>query len=179
MKRFRRWLYNGLGALSLLLCIAMMGMWIRSHDYSDRINWGGAWPQTPVPFGTVQWSAISDSGVFCIQHVYSATAKTVVVRGYSRKITFISGTSGSEDVSDGFSWRKGTWRSPGFYIAAFRQASVPWWFLCALSAMASVLAYRIRFAFIRYPRGMCPVCGYDLRATPDRCPECGTIAANP
>ncbi len=40
-----------------------------------------------------------------------------------------------------------------------------------------LLHRRIRAAQ-RLRNAECVKCGYDLRATPDRCPECGTIPAN-
>ena len=54
---------------------------------------------------------------------------------------------------------------------------IPYWPLalfCALPMIAWGIR-RLRRAH-RMSRGLCPSCGYDLRATPDRCPECGSLS---
>jgi hypothetical protein len=77
-----------------------------------------------------------------------------------------------------------TWTFAGFQLAhqydingpyATRIVSftVPYWFLAIMFAPPPLLWLRRRRAQ-RRAGGRCRVCGYDLRATPDRCPECGT-----
>jgi hypothetical protein len=54
--------------------------------------------------------------------------------------------------------------------------SIPYWAAWALWIPLVIPALRIRQQQIRRYRigkTLCPECGYDLRATPNRCPECG------
>ncbi len=56
------------------------------------------------------------------------------------------------------------------------SAAVPLWFLIPLSMIWPVcwwtLLRRNRLRITRQNQGLCTNCGYDLRSTPDRCPEC-------
>jgi hypothetical protein len=56
---------------------------------------------------------------------------------------------------------------------------VPYWFvLLSPALLAAGFGWASRRARQRHRagRGLCGRCGYDLRATPDRCPECGRAA---
>jgi hypothetical protein len=60
------------------------------------------------------------------------------------------------------------------------QISMPTWFLGTIGAMPTVVvcaiaAARHRLLRQRLHNGLYPSCGYDVRATPDRCPECGKV----
>jgi hypothetical protein len=62
---------------------------------------------------------------------------------------------------------------------SYSYAHVPYWPLIPPFLIAGLPAVR---AFItgrrrlrRQAAGCCPSCGYDIRATPERCPECGAV----
>jgi len=67
-------------------------------------------------------------------------------------------------------------RVHGRYQALIMPPWLPMLLAALVPAAAAVRTFR-RALIVR--NGRCRRCGYDLRATSDRCPECGTIPAAP
>ncbi len=88
-------------------------------------------------------------------------------------------------------WQKGRAfaRLDGFYppngvFPGYQILSIRYWLIVMLLAIAPscllvALIRKIVRKRLRHRRaktGLCPQCGYDLRATPAQCPECGAIS---
>jgi hypothetical protein len=57
----------------------------------------------------------------------------------------------------------------------YRLLRVPYWALLAIGLLPlALMSARAARRWRRRRAGRCPTCGYDLRATPGICPECGT-----
>jgi hypothetical protein len=59
----------------------------------------------------------------------------------------------------------------GGFIIHYRTVFVACLLVPAILSTRRILRHRRQRE--RRRRGLCPACGYDLRATPERCPECG------
>jgi hypothetical protein len=76
---------------------------------------------------------------------------------------------GHERAFVGFSWNR--WQTPP---TADTRVEIPFWFIAALCMVPFTFAGLKRLRTRRRrAAGCCLACGYDLRATSDRCPECG------
>jgi hypothetical protein len=81
----------------------------------------------------------------------------------------------------GFSYYEGERKLTGppgtlpTWVFVQRWITVPYWVVTAVGLLLStLLAARQVPLWRRRRRGLCVHCGYDLRASPGRCPECGS-----
>jgi hypothetical protein len=170
-----RWLFTSLSALSLLLCVLTVVLWIRSHSRAEHF-WliyreGGA-----DLFRT-------DCGDFTIRRSKSDERNTNVrgrVRfGYSAG-PLVGSHPGPRSFSIVRRWSVFSYAAvlpppaPAQARKSLWKFIFPAWLPVLITLMLPACWTLSRWRRLRQPRsGLCPSCGYDLRATPERCPECG------
>jgi hypothetical protein len=170
IRRLLRILRNALTFLSLLLCLASLVFWIRSHSVRD------AFPLTSFPG---QWSLVTHAGSLLLERNYPWVEPAEVKAGmkthpYKRSFLGFSAAE-SQEVR---TWQ-GESPQPISYLTKIKTYSFPFWFCVAVFSILPLIRLRHLISLRRRRRrNLCPHCGYDIRATPNRCPECGRQVTN-
>jgi hypothetical protein len=191
MRRIVRILSKALTLLSLLFAVVVVVLWVRSYWGSDFIEYRvlvAADPtRTEYKSREIKWTrgrarvVIGHDNVYLHARIRSEQLKHEVGHG-----AWSVGRLGARHIGWGSpephtlwgrlgfaTWEDGWTSSP---FESYRQVwEGPAWLpftLFAIAPAAWVLKRGNRWR--RYGQGRCVTCGYDLRATPERCPECGT-----
>jgi hypothetical protein len=183
MKRTVRTFFNAMTILSLVLLIGSVILWVRSYTVEDMLLWlrmdGGRYTQTAPGCLVLAEETASFRGLkrdeygLKYYHERASPVSSVIVRMLTLSI-------GPRDT-----WIQGEWG--GFGLWRWQSADkvyskttilVPFWSIVGVTSLLP-LGWLVRRLFRRggARSGLCRTCGYDLRATPDRCPECGRPAA--
>jgi len=121
--------------------------------------------------GTGGGPNMCDFFAYCWPRMLNLNATAPIHNWNGFEYTRVSGRLGTQFASDAVSFTP-----VGMPVISFVAVGVSFWSLVALflalPAMGLILTCRKR---ARRNAGHCAFCGYDLRATPERCPECGTI----
>jgi hypothetical protein len=154
-----RRIFNALVLVSAILCIVMIALWVRSIS-SFRVIWGQSDVMLLIVHGdTGRWAINKDRD----QPKTEEARWNWLMRNADRSAKALGcELLHGREPSYGFTYS----------ILIARYSS-----LALMSAVLPVI-WIIRNARCRGRRAqaLCPVCNYDMRATPDRCPECGTEA---
>lgn len=185
-----RHLFTTAFALSLLLWVGVLGLWMRSYWVTDVLHGGVAtngdirtlvsergrlrWIKSTSPLMTV----VHANGTELPNRVVSPPTNWEIGGGGAFRIIsrrFVPGLARRDTVTPA----SYSWASPGRRRIG-REYELAYWLpatILALPVLVSSwrrLRHRRRF---QEHDGLCSRCGYDLRATPNRCPECGTVVA--
>jgi hypothetical protein len=175
----RRRMLNMMSVVSLVVFVAITGMWIRSCFVADRYIWDA---ESPFVGGRYHLRGLQIAGGL-LQYAKEESGYPfflVTVHGYSAiPLSEKHGTTLDPP------WHLGPTASGSDWLVVRYEknfgertvVSFPLWAPAIVFAILPILQKsRRRRRRQRRVRGLCARCGYDLRATPERCPECGTPA---
>ena len=175
-----RLLLNLLTALSLLLCVGAVALWVRSY-----------WPSRGVELGMVRlrhsvgayrgtiYDSVADGRTVVPIHIPAFDSDGNPIANIA-----VVPLEPPPQVA-GVSWEKSSGRlrrisDTQLGVETCYRLQVPLAYPAAAAAILPVgWSLSRRRHRRRARRGACSRCGYDLRATPGRCPECGSPATSP
>jgi hypothetical protein len=185
MRRVFRHFFTICSIASLLLCVAACVLWLRSY-------WVGESLRKIHEKGL--WDVAVSRGIFSVYHERIVDPNASYVNyddDGSDQYKLRHDSEPDPSVPDDGPIRPG---SPdvilhygSFRIGRHDGTGSSWesiiWYVTVpcfvLAILLSILPLVLAASWIRQRRrnaeGNCPTCGYDLRASPERCPECGMV----
>ena len=189
----RRRLFNITAVISLLLGVAVVGLWVRGRFAADYLT-------LRLPYS--EWTAMHGEGLLRIARMeldFSTPQYMLddglTVRPPSPRWEWTRESVLPDELADVIvrndpkpwpaRWSPlridrgmpSRWFSDSPPFAEGWQATVSDWVLALLAVLLPAW-WIIRRRGRRVREGYCRVCGYDLRASKERCPECGTEIGN-
>lgn len=167
-----RRLHTFIAATSLLLCISAVAFWTRSDERRDEVRFH---------WRAIAYALASDKGRVGIDNQpqvqeFSETIERAVSAVNGATMAYRGGSDGNDP------YLANAVQANNRLDALIRKGSpvasrhaIPYWVIVLGSlVLPAVWALRWHQRKLRIAARRCIRCGYDLRASTDRCPECGT-----
>jgi 4-amino-4-deoxy-L-arabinose transferase-like glycosyltransferase len=190
--RMRRRLFTLVSAVSLVLCVATCVLWVRSYYATVEVSavaipgvgqWDLKWQEGEMQARDARYDADYDAFLYERKRLRElaerlsaelrmlAELPTMPDEGDSEYCEKANRYAKTLDLYDGLSGNGPMWKD--YSHGEFRL----WQVTAAKAVLPSVWItawfVRLRWRRKRLASSLCSRCGYDLRASPGRCPECG------